>query len=642
MKSPSPSASVTHSLDVFGTLLFRRISSPEKRFALFAGEVGAAQNWAQRRVTAELILAREKGPDMYSLRDIYEKVQGGGPNAEEEKKMELGQCFVATEAQRLLSVARGKNENVLFVSDMYLPSDFIQHLLAMHGLWQKGDRLFVSHEKGAAKHSGLFKQICRELSLVPNQIEHIGDNFKSDVLAPRKLGIHAVHFRAGEPSRYEATWVTAADSQGEAVADAIRAARLQFPGNLDTRGQAVWETACGVAGPLFIAYVLWLEHQARMLGLRRLYFISRDGLIFKKIYDRLFAGHAGSPESRYLYGSRQAWSGVRAARLDPEDIEWLTKPGTGMTLSQFARRCGLKAEKVPSLPWSNPPPKGGSLSGNHLAELKIFLQSGPLRDAIQASGRETCARAASYLRQEGLGEGRYGLVDLGWFGNLQEYVKELVPENGPVTGFYLDLRGKPRIEREGQARAFLKEPWFRGIDQANSITLLEIFAGSHEGSVTGYREENGRWTAVEAPPSREKGPEVWADLQHRAILFLLQEILLQPGGTENLSGGYEATRENLRQFLKHPSLAEAESYGEIYFVSNQEGGDGVTLAPQVGFRAAWKFFQKGFWKRQIAWPPAMVARAKGMARWLLWVRYEVTQAVAVARLAATRWLSLRA
>jgi len=630
------------SFDVFGTLLCRRIFDARKRFALFQGNETEAADWSHQRIKAEHALAQSKGRDLYSLGDIYEALGPGHISPQDEIEMELRQCFVLTEGKRLLRAARKRGGTILFVSDMYLPSEFIRQLLGEHGLWQEGDCLYVSHEHGAAKHGGLFQKICEERSLAPDQIEHVGDNLRSDVLLPRKLGIHTVYFQAAEPGRYETTWASKGGKGGEAVADAIRAARLQFPEELDDRGQAVWGTACGVAGPLFISYVLWLEKQARDCGLKRLYFISRDGLIFKKIYDRLFEGNRGSPQSRYLYGSRQAWAGVRAARLHPEDIEWLTKPGTGLTLNQFARRCGLGVEKVPDLPWSNPPTRDGRLSGDHLEELKTFLQSGPLRDAIQAAGRETRARAAAYLQQEGLGEGKYGLVDLGWFGNLQEYVTDLMPGNAPAMGFYLDLRGWPRIEREGKACAFLKDSLFRGVDQATSITLLEILAGSNEGSVTGYRQESGGWKPVEGPKSGHKGPEVWADLQHRAILFCLAEILLQPGGVGNLSGGAEAIRQNLRQFLKHPSLAEAETYGEICFVSNQEGGHGVTLAPRVALGEAWDFFQKGYWKRQIAWPPAMIARAKGLSRWFLRIRYGVTQAVDLVRSAGTRRTRLQA
>jgi FMN phosphatase YigB (HAD superfamily) len=573
-------------------------------------------------------LAQSKGSDLYSLDEIYTQLGSSSPTPQDEMDLEERLCFTVTEGRRLLTSARQRGQQVIFVSDMYLPGEFIRQLLEKHRLWLAGDRLYVSHEHGMAKHGGLFGKICEELSLTPDQVQHIGDNLRSDVLAPRRLGIRTAHFRATEFTRYEQEW---ARSGGEGVADAIRATRLQFPEELDDRGQAVWETACGVAGPLFISYVLWLEQQAKELGIQRLYFISRDGLIFKKIFDSIFMGRPTSPESRYLHGSRQAWSGVRVARLTDEDIEWLTKPGTSVTLAKFAQRCDLAVEEMTALPWAKRPDKDESLSGSSLAEFRLFLRSGLLRDRLQAAGRESCARASAYLRQEGLGMGRYGLVDLGWFGNLQEYVQELVPENVPIMGFYLDLRSRPRIQQEGRARAYLGFPLLRGLDQSNSITLLEILAASPEGSVMGYREEKGAWESVRNTRDDEQGPEHWADLQHQAIIALAGEILLQPGVIQNIVPSNEVNWKNFCQFLRHPSFLEADAYGDISFVSNQEGGGGIILAPRVSLSESWVFFQKGFWKRQISWPPGMIARSKGITRWVLKTRYMMSQSVEILR-----------
>ena len=628
MKTCGVSESRVASFDVFGTLLFRRISEPGRRLALLAGQGEAAAQWSRRRIEAEHALAHSKGPDLYSLDEIYTQLGSSSPTPQDEMDLEVRLCFPVTEGWRLLTSARQRGQQVIFVSDMYLPGEFIRQLLEKHGLWLAGDRLYVSHEHGMAKHGGLFRKICQEMSLLPDQVQHIGDNLRSDVLAPRRLGIRTAHFRATEFTRYEQEW---ARNGGEGVADAIRATRLQFPGELASRGQAVWETACGVAGPLFISYVLWLEQQSKELGIERLYFISRDGLIFKKIFDSIFMGRPHSPESRYLHGSRQAWSGVRVARLTDEDIEWLTKPGTSMTLTKFAQRCDLAAEEIPVLPWAKQPEKNEALSDSCLIELKLFLRSGLLRDRLQAAGRESCARASAYLRQEGLGKGRYGLVDLGWFGNLQEYVQELVPENVPIMGFYLDLRSRPRIQQEGRAREYLGVPLLRGIDQSNSITLLEILAGSQEGSVMGYREEKGVWKSVRNARDDEQGPEHWADLQHQAIIALAGEILLQPGGIQNIVPSNEVNWKNFCQFLKHPSFSEAEAYGDISFVSNQEGGGGIILAPRVSLSEGWGFFQRGFWKRQISWPPGMIARSKGITRWVLKTRYMLSQSVEILR-----------
>jgi hypothetical protein len=143
----------------------------------------------------------------------------------------------------------------------------------------------------------------------------------------------------------------------------------------------------------------------------------------------------------------------------------------------------------------------------------------------------------------------------------------------------------------------------------------------------GYRKEKGAWKSVRNARGDDQGPELWADLQHQAILMLASEILLQPGGIQNIVPSNEVNWKNFRQFLKRPSFSEAEAYGEISFVSNQEGGGGIILAPRVSLSEGWDFFQRGFWKRQISWPPGMIARSKGITRGLLKSRYMLTQSV---------------
>ena len=616
----------TSTFDVFGTLISRRVADPARRYVALAGGGSAAEEWSRRRIEAEHVLAQEKGADLYSLEDIYVRLGSSAPTARDEIEMELGLCFPVTEAGRLLASARKKGDPVLFVSDMYLPADFIRQLLEKHGLWQAGDRLYVSHEQGTPKHGGLFQKICQDLSLAPGQIKHTGDHLRSDVLVPRRLGIGTVHFRATEPSRYENAWMRRAE-EGMPVADAIRAARLQFPVSLDARGQIFWETACNVAGPLFIAYVVWLEQQARELGLERLYFISRDGLIFKKVYDHLFPAGESSPQSHYLYGSRQAWSCVRAAFLLEEDIEALLQAHPSLSLRQFYGRCGWPTPPGIRLAWTQAPPQEDDpLRPAQMDQLRGFMRGGELRKKIVAQGQLRLKEAQGFLRQEGLGSGRYGLVDLGWHGNLQSFVERILPENPPQAGFYLDLRRETDPRQRSLQKAFLPFGRFRGIRGSVATTLLEILAAAPHGTVVGYEFPNKKWEAIFAGPASFFGPEGPAQIHHEAILKTAEELKYQgvlkkmgvpPKGDAVMLG-------NLENLLAHPSCREAEVYGQIHFISRQEGGGETVFAPALSLPEAFAMVREGFWSREALWPQACIRRSRGGARLILWARFVLT------------------
>jgi predicted HAD superfamily hydrolase len=82
------------------------------------------------------------------------------------------------DTRKLIDNARRKGLKIAFISDMYLSSDFIRQCLKEHGLWQSGDRCYVSCEHNAEKITGeLFKKVLQSENLSPTSIVHDGNNW---------------------------------------------------------------------------------------------------------------------------------------------------------------------------------------------------------------------------------------------------------------------------------------------------------------------------------------------------------------------------------------------------------------------------------------------------------------------------------
>jgi len=626
---------VIYSFDVFDTLLGRLRSRPFDRYRMVfqQAKLGPAdlERMTRLRLKGEEEARNRIGPDGYSLKDIYrdmELILGLGDTAlgeayKNELAMEQMECFAISEGQRLLKEA-SKNHRVIYVSDMYLPPEFIRNLLEKNDLWIPGSQLFVSHTEGCAKHSGLFKKICRELGVAPNEIIHYGDNWASDVVAPRKTGIKAVHFTEVVPTRYEKRFSGVGEWN---MSDAVRAVRLQCPWTAPNHKKAIYETAASVAAPLFIAYVIWLKKQAQGKGLKRLYFISRDGLIFKKIYDLIFQGEIDAPTSHYLYGSRQAWSCARLLRLEEKDIETLTYANPSLSLRQFCGRCGVAVEKMYLEAFKglfeNP---DQPLNKKEIAAIRNSIRKGPWREKIIAEGRAKADFVRKYFHQNGMSQSSYGLVDLGWFGNLQTYVETLLPDCPPNYGFYLNLRSNPEIVRQGRAAAFVSSLQLEPTDLNTAVSLLEVLAAAPERSVYGYQKEGSKIV-----PITEKGGDYFesleeVEIQHKAILAVAGKYKAMQ--LDHAQGG-DALRDqalcNFRSFLQKPSPVEAEVYGSICFVSRQEGGKGAELAPRLGFIGALEILKLGFYIKEASWPQGMIQRSGGLSRILLKGRLKLTK-----------------
>ena len=625
-----------YSFDVFDTLLGRLRSRPLDRYRM--GFQQAKLSTADLESVTRLRLKGEEkarnriGPDGYSLKDIYREMESisglgdviFGEAYKNELAMEEMECFAISEGQRLLKKA-SKDHRVIYVSDMYLPPEFIRNLLEKNDLWIPGSQLFVSHAEGCAKHSGLFSKICRELGVATNEIIHYGDNWRSDVLAPRKIGIRTAPFFLARPTRYEMRFRKAGLDM---VADAVRAARLQNPAPPNSSEGVIWDTACGVAAPLFIAYVAWLRKRSQGLGIDNLFFVSRDGLIFKKIYDLLQKKGPQGAVSHYLYGSRQAWICARLVRLNAEDVSFLTFQNPTLSLAQLFRRCNLDAADLDAPPW-DPQRRNfeAPLMTEHIRWIREALREGTWREIVQKRAKQRLEEAREYFCQEKLGNSSYALVDLGWFGNLQNYVGGIWSENPPKHGFYLDLRKSPKIQKEKKASAFLASPKMVGIDQSTSITLLEILATAPHGSCLGYKKNQGRWG-----PELEKGEGYYGgyekiDLQHEAILKVAENLLSLESNPDVWAEEpwRDVAQKNFISLLQGPSSAEAAVLGAVDFVSRQEGGAGVEFGPRCSLSEAIKYFFLGFRVREAAWPQAMIRRSRGISRVLLWLRYHIAQ-----------------
>ena len=83
---------------------------------------------------------------------------------------------------------RKRGKRILFISDMYLPSDFLRFQLRRFGFWEEGDRIYVSGEIGLTKYSGnLFRYIQREEKISRCSWKHVGDNTYSDYYVPKSM-----------------------------------------------------------------------------------------------------------------------------------------------------------------------------------------------------------------------------------------------------------------------------------------------------------------------------------------------------------------------------------------------------------------------------------------------------------------------
>lgn len=197
-----------YSFDIFDTVVTRVVHKPVDVFLLIQKSLQNENNnlpesikrsFFSARVWAEFKARRLARKDDVSMSDIYAIFRNDYCLSQHQaqyianKELETERkCLVPLE--RTVSRIRDfhkSGQRVIYISDMYLPSEFIKEILTNHGVFGRKDSLYVSGEIGLTKGSGkLFKHVLKKEGIPASSLFHYGDNFHSDFVIPSRMGIH--------------------------------------------------------------------------------------------------------------------------------------------------------------------------------------------------------------------------------------------------------------------------------------------------------------------------------------------------------------------------------------------------------------------------------------------------------------------
>ena len=202
------------SFDVFDTLIIRPgLKTPSDLFNLIHPE---DPTFKSRRIEAER-QARKLSPlEDVKLSDIYKLLYAEECKRQEVPKVqeamaveistELSVCKANPAALEFFNTVKKAGKRVVIISDMYLSASAIERILINCGYGLTGVNVYVSSEYGKTKQSGsLFREVLKEVlrvlreeggdSVEGKDVFHIGDNFISDYLMPRKCGMKSFLYK---------------------------------------------------------------------------------------------------------------------------------------------------------------------------------------------------------------------------------------------------------------------------------------------------------------------------------------------------------------------------------------------------------------------------------------------------------------
>jgi FMN phosphatase YigB (HAD superfamily) len=593
--------------DVFDTLLTRLVGDPVWVFFVLGQRLASrglisisADEFRTKRVEAERRARLNNREGEVSVADIWMQLGREldiGQEAlvrciQDELRIEEELIRPVPHATRRVRHARERGK-VAFVSNMYLPAEFIERQLQKYELWIPGSRVYVSSELGCSKTTGaLFRAVLRREATRARDAHHIGNDADADVRGAKAARLRATLDSSCALNRYERILQAAAPHTqgiGAFMAGASRLARLQAT-DRDIRSRTLWEVGAGVAAPALTAYLIWLFQRARELRIRRLYFVSRDGQILLEMARSLAPKWNLDLEFRYLYGSRQSWHVASLSAVTEKELKWIMTFTSFLSVETALARVCLEPEDAAPVLLNMGFGRRDWRRNLNLRErerlTQVFLDKRVSIKILDAA-RERRPGVVRYLRQEGLFDGiPSAIVDVGWTGKaLDSLVSILESASGaPPYAFYFGLIGQasdsqsPRSPREGfyiDAHRGKGEP----IILDHRATILEMFCAGDHGQVRSYAD---RADGIVAPVLKETSNILvlrWGLSELRqAVRTFVAEFSWPRLQLDDFDPLARMAGVVMREFWSSPTYEEARVWGSFPYFDDQTEAYWNTLA----------------------------------------------------------------
>ncbi len=240
----------------------------------------------------------ERMSDLYNL--SYEQVEFLKSS---ELEAEINDTIPIPEMVAYVESLIKKGEDVILISDMYLPSTIIKKLIAKSSKLIAELPLYVSCEYGVHKSTGrLYQEVFKDIKFYKyGKWIHHGDNGNADGAKARALGITTKKHTAPVFNEYENEIVNKLGTYDSYLVAAMMARFRQR--NHDSRDYFSY----AYASLCLVPYSIWVAEDANRRGFDTLYFIARDGYHTQKIADIAIEKLGYNIKTKYIYGSRKAW-----------------------------------------------------------------------------------------------------------------------------------------------------------------------------------------------------------------------------------------------------------------------------------------------------------------------------------------------
>lgn len=509
-----------YSFDIYDTSITRIYNKPETLFYDVAESfIKSIKQPLSTEIVAEIVHIRNESErkarkssskEDITLENIYESlslpkyIHG---KKELLYKIELKYEFYSTRVvvPILCKINKLRSEKckIIFVSDMYLHYDFVMKLLLFHGLYKKGDSLYLSSDIGLTKKNGtLYQYVIDKEGVSPEEILHHGDNINSDIIIAQRYGLSTCHIDTKNLTHYEKMILHSGIFK---QTDLSKIASISKITRINTMGTGTYfeswkKMASNIIAPLIVSYVMWILVTAKRKKIKDLYFVSRDGEVLLEIAKILKKSIYNEVKCHYIFGSRQAWNLPSIYSLDKDNLNFLIVPGHSQNIYDILKKINITSEVIDNLELKNIIESYiNNINSIKLDDIIDLLKNELIGKIVLNNAKNSRQLLKKYFNEQKILKNKnIAFVDIGWTLKTKSSLNKALGTN-KLPFFYFGVRNKrDRTIDSKQYYSFITEEYENNTEFNNAssifkaVNLIEqVFLMSNKPPLIAYSDNNG-------------------------------------------------------------------------------------------------------------------------------------------------------
>ena len=593
-----------YSFDVFDTLISRKLANDKGVFVTMREKLRGVtrldfpdyfiDEFVSLRLHAQKVAHKTSSYPEITLNEIYTALGSNFPQIktehlellqELEESIEIENCYPIPQNVSRVRKIMDSGHKVFLISDMYLSKAVIMKMLESADAHLCSIPLYLSSELKMRKSDGdLFRYVCNDQKIQPSSLIHTGDSFNSDCVMAKRIGVKYVFYQDSFLSKIEQSYFR--EEQNFFLQLFVGASKQTRLEGYDLKPS--YRLGASFMGPMFYGFVHDSLKQAVNAGIKRLYFLARDGYLLKIIAEEIMACFHYDIEIHYLYTSRRSTYFASLFCLTTSSFQWIFQEMDNIiTFNVVAKR--LHFEPNILIDYLDEDLKQSLVSNgldNRLTEVLItrlqneLLNNSVLKAKVESEARAYRETAICYFEQEGLlRDERIGFVDIGWKGTLQDAIFKILKSKKPsfkLTSYYLAVThfSANTSSKNRKVSAYM----FPSI-RAGKGPILELLLQCEHGTTLRYQKNDaGRYEPVLKAPSVHL--EEWGlDNYKKGIRTFSRTLSQSLAANSDVETTYAAITPILIEMLEDATPEVAATLGDLFYSGNIENSNIRIFAP---------------------------------------------------------------